>query len=258
MKNSLILARKDFASYFNSWIGTFLIVFFLLISGIFFSFLVISYAKISLEAQRNAFEGVQGLGLTRFIYSSYFINMGAVLMFVVPLLSMRALAEEKRHDTLELLYTYPLSDVEIVWGKLLALVWFFELLFLPTLVYAGLLSFFGGLVQWKVIAMGYLGFWLLGNAYLALGFFISSISESPVLSGIITFGCLTIFWILDWVVGISDGEMAHILSAFSPLSHYKEFALGIFDLSHVVYFCFFNFFFIFLTLRSIEVRNWKG
>ncbi len=258
MKNAFALAKKDFASYFRSWTGPFLFVFFLLISGIFFSFLAISYAKISLEAQKNAYEGIQGLGLTRFVYSSYFLNLGAVLMFIVPLLSMRALAEERRHETLELLYTYPLSDFQIVWGKLIALIWFFQLLFIPTLAYGAVLTVLGGDVQWKVVAIGYLGFWLLGNAYIALGLFISSISDSQVLSGIVTFGVLTIFWILDWVTSITDGTLSKILSAISPLAHYREFAFGIFDLSHVVFFMLFNFYFVFLTLRSVEVRNWKG
>jgi ABC-2 type transport system permease protein len=141
MKNTLILAQKDLASYFRSWVGTFLAAFFLLISGIFFAVLVISYAKISLDAQRTAFEGVQGLGLTRFIYSSFFLNLGAVMMFLVPMLTMRAIAEERRHDTLELLYTYPLSDAQIVMGKFLALSAFFIMLLLPTLIYTAVLKF---------------------------------------------------------------------------------------------------------------------
>lgn len=258
MSNSLTLAKKDFASYFRSWIGPALYVFFLLISGIFFSFLVISYAKISLDAQKNAYEGVQGLGLTRFVYSSYFLNMGAVLMFIIPLFSMRAIAEERRQETLELLYTYPLSDFQIVGGKLIALIWFFCILLLPTAGYAAILHFLGGQIQWKVVMVAYLGFFLLGSAYISLGLFISSISDSQVLSGIITFGVLTIFWILDWVTGITDGTLSKILAAISPLAHYREFSFGIFDLGHAVFFILFIFYFVFLTLRSVEVRNWKG
>jgi ABC-2 type transport system permease protein len=258
MKNMLVLAWKDFSSHFRSWVGAFLVAFFLLIAGIFFAVLVISYAKISLDAQRNAFEGVQGLGLTRFIYSSFFLNLGAVLMFLVPLLTMRSIAEERRHDTLELLYTYPLSDAQIVLGKFLALEAFFIMMLLPTLIYTGVLKFLGADIQWQVVAMGYLGFWLLGNAYLAMGLFISSLSDSQVLSGILTFGLLTVFWIMDWVVGVTDGTVAQVLSSISPLSHYREFAFGIFDFSHLIYFLFFNFYFLFLALRSVEVRNWKG
>ena len=258
MKNAFILARKDFMSYFNSWTGALIAAFFLLISGIFFSVLVLSYAKISLNAARNAYEGVQGLGLTRFVFSSFFLNMGAVLIFLVPFLSMRSFAEERKQETLELLYTYPLSDFEIVWGKFLGLVWFFEALLLPTLVYFFLAYVLGGKLDWGPVLMGYLGFWFLSNAYFALGLFVSSITSSPVLSAIVSFAFLVIFWVLDWITGIADGKVAQFLAALSPLDHYQEFALGVLDLSNVMYFIFFNLFFLFLTLRSIETRNWKG
>jgi ABC-2 type transport system permease protein len=220
--------------------------------------LVLTYSKLSLDASQNDYQGVQGLGLTRFIFSSFFINLGVLLMFLVPLLSMRAFAEERKQETLELLFTYPLSDFEIVWGKFLGLVWFFELLFLPTGLYLVVMKSFGAEFDWGPIAMGYLGFWLLGNAYLSLGLFVSSCSENPVVSAIVTFSSLVLFWVLDWVAVISNGPWGKFFSSLSPLSHYQEFGLGILDLSNVVYFSFFTLYFLFLTLRSIEVRNWKG
>ncbi len=258
MRNAFVLARKDFASYFRSWAGVFIAVFFLLLSGIFFSLLVMTYAKISIDAAKQAYQGVQGLGLTRFVFSSFFLNLGVVLIFIVPILSMRSFAEERKQQTLELLWTYPLSDFEIVWGKFLALVWFFELLFLPTVLYVPVIAHLGGKLDWGPIAVGYLGFWLLGNAYLALGLFVSSIAETPTVSAIVTFGCLIIFWILDWVPAVTDGKWSLFFAALSPLSRYHEFTLGVLDLSHVVYFCLFFLYFIFLALRSIEMRNWKG
>lgn len=258
MRNAFGLAKKDYGAYFRSWTGPVVFVFFYLLAGIFFSVLVISYAKISIEAQNNAAQAVQGLGMTRFIFSSFFLNMGSVLLFLVPILSMRAFAEERKHESLELLFTYPLSDFEIVWGKYLGMVWFFELLSLPTLIYAGVVYWLGGELDWRTVLSGYLGFWMLGNAYLALGLFVSSLSESPVLSGLATFGALTLFWVLDWATGVADGFWAHLLSSISPLTHYRDFALGIIDLSHIAYFVFFNLYFLFLTLRAIETRNWKG
>lgn len=258
MKNALVLAKKDFLSYFNSWTGSLVAVFFLLITGIFFSVLVLSYAKISLNAARNAYEGVQGLGLTRFVFSSFFLNMGSVLIFLVPFLSMRAFAEERRQDTLELLYTYPLSDFEIVWGKFLGLVWFFEALLASTIFYFFVAYALGGQLDWGPVISGYLGFWFLSNAYFSLGLFISSISSTPVISAIASFASLIVFWVLEWITGIADGKAAKFLAALSPLDHYQEFALGVVDLSNVVFFIFFNLFFLFLTLRSIETRNWKG
>ncbi len=257
MKNSLTLARKDFASYFHSWTGVFLSFFFLLVAGLFFIFLVISYAKISMNAAQNGFQGMEGMALTRFVFGSFYSNLSVLLIFLVPILSMRALAEERRHDTLELLFTYPLTDLEIVWGKLLGMVWFLEFLFLPTLLYAAVLFRLGGELDWGPVLMGFLGFWFLGTGYLTLGLFISSIAESPVVSAVVTFGALILFWILDWAVGVSDGGLGRVLSAISPLSHYREFTAGVLDIKNVAYFLFFHFFFLFLTLRAVETRHWK-
>ncbi|MCI0532046.1 MAG: ABC transporter permease subunit [candidate division Zixibacteria bacterium] len=258
MKNAFVLAVKDMASYFHSWVGVLVFVSFFLIAGVFFSFLVLSYARISFEAARNAYEGIEGLGLTRFVFSSFFLNLGSILIFLMPLITMRSFAEERRSQTLELLYTYPFSDFEIVWGKFLGMVWFFEILVLPTAGYILVLRWLGAQIDWGPILIGYLGFWLLGNAYISLGLFVSTLSESQVVSAIVTFSCLTVFWMLDWVTGLADGRWAHLIAALSPLGHYREFSLGILDLSNVVYFCFFHFFFLFLALRSIESRNWKG
>lgn len=258
MKNAFVLARKDFVSYFHSWTGVLLFFFFLVIAGLFFSLLVLSYAKISLDAARQAFQGVEGLGLTRFVFGSFFINLAVILIFLVPLLSMRAFAEERRHETLELLFTYPLSDFEVVWGKFLGMVWFFEFLMLPTLVYVFVIHKIGGALDWGPLFTGYLGFWLLGMAYLSLGLFISSIAESPMVSAVITFSLLLLFWVLDWAVGVSDGAFAKALAGISPLGHFREFTVGILDLKNLFYFLFFQFYFLFLSLRSIETRNWKG
>ncbi len=258
MKNSFVVAKKDLVSYFQSWTGVLLCFFFFLIAGLFFSLLVLSYAKFSLNAARQAFEGVEGMGVTRFVFGSFFINMAIVMIFLIPLLSMRAFAEERRYQTLELLYTYPLSDFEIVWGKFLGMVWFFELLLVPTLIYVAVVAKLGGAPDLGPVLIGYLGFWLLGTAYLSLGLFISSISESPIVSAVLTFSFLIVFWLLDWAVSVSDGPVSHFLSAVSPLTHYRDFTVGVLDLSHVVYFMFFHFFFLFLTMRSIETRNWKG
>ena len=258
MKNSFALARKDFSSYFNSWTGVLLSFFFLLVAGLFFVFLVMTFAKMSMNAAHDGFQNVEGLALTRFVFGSFYTNLSVLLIFVVPILSMRALAEERRQETLELLFTYPLSDIEIVWGKLLGMVWFLEFLFVPTLLYAAVLFRLSGELDWGPVLMGFLGFWFLGTGYLTLGLFISSVAESPVVSSVITFGVLILFWILDWAVSATDGTLAHVLASISPLSHYREFTVGVIDIKNIAYFLFFHFFFLFLTLRSVETRHWKN
>lgn len=258
MKNAFAIARKDFSSYFNSWTGAFLSFFFLIVAGLFFTFLVISFGKISMEAARDGFQNVEGLSLTRYIFSSFYINLSVLLIFIVPILSMRSMAEERRQDTLELLFTYPLSDFQIVWGKLLGMVWFLEFLIVPTLLYIPILYHFGGELDWGPIVMGFIGFWLLGTAYLTLGLFISALSENPVVAAAATFGVLVLCWVLDWAVSVSDGTVARVLGSISPLGHYREFTVGVVDVRNIAYFIFFNFFFFFLTLRAVETRHWKS
>ncbi len=257
MRKAFALARKDANAYFQSWAGAFAFAFFFLVAGILFSIVVMTYSKISLDVSKG-YQETQGLGLTRFIWGSFFANIGAVLIFLAPILSMRAFAEERKQQTLELLFTYPLSDFDIVSGKFLGMVWFFEALFLPTLAYTALLHWLGVEPDWGPVLVGFLGFWLLGLAYLSLGLFVSSLTDNPVVSAIVTFGLLLVFWVLEWVVSIADGPSARLLALLSPLNHYQEFTVGILDLSNVVYFVCFQLYFIFLAMRSIEARNWKG
>ena len=258
MKNAWTLARKDSAAYFHSWTGVILLTLFSFVAGMFFLIPFSTYAKISIQASAEAYAGLKGFSPSRFIFSSFFLNFGNVLVCIIPFLSMRAFAEERSLQTLELLFTYPLSDVEIVCGKFLGMIRFFFFLIAPTLVYLLLLRWAGAELEWGVIIAGYSGLFLLGTSYLSLGLFISSISANQVVSAMVTFTLLLAFWILDWVSGLMDGSSAHFFSALSPFGHYRDFTLGIVDRSDIAYFIFFNLYFLFLALRSIEVRNWKG
>lgn len=258
MKNMLAVAAKEARSFFNSWSGVLVFFFFYLVAGIFFSLGVLSYARISMESLKEGYQTIEGLGLTRFVFSGLFLNLSAFLLFLVPFMTMRSLAEERKLQTLELLYTYPLSDFDITVGKFLGLVWIFELLFLPTLGYLWIVHLLGGVFDWGPILTAYLGFWLLGNAFLSLGLFVSSLTENQVVSAVVTFALLLVIWMLEWVGTAVGGHGAVFLKALSPFAHYRDFTIGVLDLSHVAYFLMFHFFFLFLTMRSIETRHWKS
>jgi len=92
------------------------------------------------------------------------------------------------------------------------------------------------------VSLGFLGFWLLGAAYLAAGVFISSLTKNPIVSALGTFSVLLVFWISDWVDDVATGPWVRIFSELSPLAHYKNFTLGILDVQDLVYFGFFFFF----------------
>ncbi len=258
MRKVLTIARKEFSSCFHSWLGVLMAALFFLASGIFFVILVLSYSKISMNPQQYGLSNFSGINQTQYIFGSFFSNLSIMLLFLVPILTMRSFAEEKRQETLELLFTYPLSDFEIVIGKQLGILLFFGVLLLPLSGYLAVFRWIGGEFDWGPVSLGFLGFWLLGAAYLAAGVFISSLTKNPIVSALGTFSVLLVFWISDWVDDVATGPWVRIFSELSPLAHYKNFTLGILDVQDMVFFGFFFFYFLFLTLRSIETRNWKS
>ena len=257
MKKALIIARKDLSSYFYSWLGILIFVSFFAVTGVLFSVLMTSYARISADAIRNAYQNVESLQMTPFIFGSFFLNLGIIVMFLVPLISMKSFAEERNQQTTELLFTYPLTDFDIVFGKFFGLIWFMGLLLLPTLGYLCIYLWLGGNLDIGPVFSGYIGLVLLTCAFLALGLFVSSLTGNTVISALTTFSFLTLLWSLEWIAAITDGKWTHVIRYFSPLSHYREFTFGILDLSHIAYFVFFMLYFLFLSMRSVETRNWK-
>lgn len=258
MNKILTIARKEISGCFHSWLGVLMSVFFFLASGIFFVILVLNYVKISMNPQQFGLTNLSGINQTQYIFGSFFSNMSIMFLFLVPILTMRSFSEEKRHETLEILFTYPLSDVEIVAGKQLGILGFFGILLLPLWGYLAVFHGIGGEFEWPPVLLGFLGFWLLGSAYLSAGVFISSLTKNPMVSALGTFSVLLIFWIFDWVTDVASGPWARLFAELSPLGHYKNFTLGILDVQDLVFFGFFFFYFLFLTLRSIETRNWKS
>lgn len=258
MRAAWAILGKDFASYSRSWTGVLTGFAFLLLSGIFFTIFLLGYAQLSMEAARRAYEGIEGVSLTCFIVGGFTMNLGVLFLFLTPLLAMRSLAEEKRMGTLELLYTYPLTDFQIVLGKYLALLGQLLLLYLPTLAYLVVIRMVGAKFDWGVVVAGSLGFFLLGASFLAIGLFFSSLTEHQILAASLTFIFLLGVWVLEWFTGLLPGAWGAWLAQLSPLNHYRDFSLGLIDLRDVTFFLSAIAFFFFLSLRVVETRNWKG
>lgn len=258
MMKALFLARKDISSFFHSWMGVLVYTLFIVMTGVFFFMLLSGYQRLSMEVARGLVSEVDHVSLTQFIFGSFFMNLGTLFVLLVPVLSMRAFSEEHKHQTLELLFTYPLSDYDIVAGKFAGLVWFLFLLILPSAGYVGFLHWAGVSLDWGMIVAGYCGLLILGVSYLALGLFVSALTDNPVVTALVTFGCLALLNGADWLGLTLEGRTSRLIQFFSPLGHFRDFTLGVIDLNHTVYFIFFCLYFLFLTLRVIESRNWKG
>ncbi|MCR4435301.1 MAG: ABC transporter permease [Clostridiales bacterium] len=183
-------------------------------------------------------------------------SMALVLLFIIPILTMRALAEERKNGTEVLLVTSPVSVWGIVMGKFLAALFMLLVMVVITFIYPLILVAFGGALTVQLVG-GYIGFILMGASCIAVGIFASSLTENQVVAAVIGFISLLTMWLIDFIANFSGGLFAQILQWFSIISRYNDFSRGILSLSPVVYYLSFIGVFLFLTVRVIEKRRWS-
>ncbi len=186
-----------------------------------------------------------------------FSDMRLCLLLTLPFITMRLFAEERKLGTVELLYTYPLRDGEILGGKFLASVVIFLMMLTLTLLYPVYTYSIHAFPLFPLFA-GYVGLFLIGCAFIAAGLFVSSLCESQVVAGIVTIVLLLFFWILNWNEAAFETGTLDALRMFSLFDQFSGFAKGVIDLYHLTYFLFFITFFLYLTQRSMEARKWTG
>jgi ABC-2 type transport system permease protein len=183
------------------------------------------------------------------------IRLGMLL--TIPFITMRQFAEERKLGTVELLYTYPLRDSEILGGKFCASALIFLMMLALTLLYPCYIYSIHAFPLFPMVA-GYFGLVLLGLAFIAAGLFISSMCESQVIAGIATIVFLFSLWILNWNEAAFESNTLDVLRMLSLFDQFNGFAKGVIELYAVTYFTFFTIFFLFLTMRSMEARKWTG
>lgn len=231
----LAIFIKEVKSYFYSPIAYILIGLFTLLTSIFFwPNLIYQYAD---------FNGVLS-------------TMGFILLFIVPILTMKILAEDRKNGTEVLLLTSPVSLTSIVIGKYLASLFVFLVMTGITLIYPMVLLAYGGPFTAQLVG-GYVGFILLGASFISVGVFASSLTENQVIAVVIAFVSLLIMWVAGSLVGIIGGFASKVLGWFSLISRYEDFNRGILGLSPIIYYLSFIAVFIFLTIRVIEKRRWS-
>lgn len=226
---------KEVKSYFYSPMAYILIGLFMLLTSIFFL--------------PNLLYGVGS-------FTNGLSNMGFILLFIVPVLTMRILAEDRKNGTEVLLITSPASITSIVAGKYLAACFVFIIMTVLSFIYPIVLLAFGATFTVDLIG-AYIGFILLGMTYIAVGVFASSLTESQVVAVIIGYVSLLLMWLSDSLASMVGGFASKILGWFSLLSRYEDFTRGILGLSPVVYYLSFILVFLFLTVRVIEKRRWS-
>lgn len=255
MKNIWSICKKEIKTYFTSPIAYVAITVFLVLVGFFFYSLILWFNSQSLQMARNPYS-YQQLNINQMVYSPLFHNISIILLLMIPLLTMRLFSEEKKLQTDELLYTSPLSINQIILGKYFASL----LVLLVMLALSGILSIFTfayGNPEIAPLLSGYLGLFLMGAAFIAVGIFFSSLTENQVVSAILTFGTLLLFWILNWASYSAGGVWRDVLNYLSFFQHFDDLTRGILDTTDIVYYLSFSFFGLFLTHSVIQSRRWR-
>lgn len=255
MRNVLAIAGRELRAYFASPIAYFVIGLFAFIFGWFFS------AILSIFAQQSAAAGPMGMSqpmnVNQMMIRPLLLNTSVVFLMVLPMITMRTFAEEKRSGTFELLLTSPLTDFQIVMGKYLGALGLYAVILLVSLVDVSFLFVFGN-PEWKQIATAYLGLLFMGGSFLSIGLFFSSVTKNQIVAVMLTFAVLLFLWVIDWVADSAGPTVRAIVSALAVTEHFNDFSKGVIDTQHVVYYLSFITFGLFLTAKSVDSERWRG
>jgi ABC-2 type transport system permease protein len=254
MRNIWVIAKKEINSYFASPIAYLLMTMFAVIFGFFF-WNVLGYfvfASIQQQAGGRSFP----MNVNEQIIRPLLSNVSVIGLFLIPLITMRLFAEEKRSGTIELLLTSPVTDIQILTGKWLAAM----LMYVSMLLVAGLnflFLFAYGQPDWRPMLVGFLGLVLQAGGLLALGLFISTLTKNQIIAGAATFGVCLLLWVMEWVSGYESAGWARVIAYFSIVSHFESFAKGVLDSKDIIFYLSVTFFGLFLTARSLESVRWR-
>jgi ABC-2 type transport system permease protein len=252
----LALYRREIAYYFQSPVAYAVISIFVMLSGYFFYNLLGYFNLSSIQAMQSPLQA-RSLSLTLSVLQPMFGNMSAALLLLLPLLTMRLFAEERRSGSAELLFTYPVSDWDVILGKFLAAATVYFVMLAMTVPAVSLLYYFSTPETGAVVS-GYLGLFLMGLTFLAMGIFFSALSDSQLVAGAATFGCGLLFLIVGWITPFVSTASAAVLNELSIVRHLDGFSRGVIDTNDLVFYANITVFFLFLCARVLESARWRS
>jgi ABC-2 type transport system permease protein len=255
VSNIIAIAQKELRGYFASPIGYILVGFFALLFGYFYFAMLAFFERQSMQMMMQ--QGGGTLNINQMLVGPVFSNSTVIMLFVFPLITMRTYSEEKRSGTIELLLTSPITDWQIIVGKFAGAMLLYVAMLSVTLIPMGVLFIYGN-PEWKPIATGYLGLLLMGGAFLSLGLFISSLTKNQIVAAMATFGVFLMLWVINWIASFVGPTGQQVLSALSITEHFDDFAKGIIDTRHLIYYLSFISFGLFLTAKAVDAERWRG
>ena len=255
MRNVLAIAEKEIRSYFASPIAYILIGLFSLLFGWFFYVYLMAFVQQS--EQMMQFGGGAGANVNQMMIRGLFQNTAVIILFVMPMITMRTYSEEKRSGTIELLLTSPLTDLEIILGKFIGALTLYASMLLVTMLYMAILFKIGN-PEWRPLVAGYLGLLLMGGCFLSIGLFLSSVTKNQIVAAFLTFATFLMLWIINWLGESSSQTTRDVLNYLSITDHLDDFTRGVIDTKHLVYYITFISFGLYLTMRSVDTERWRG
>jgi ABC-2 type transport system permease protein len=258
MRNVLTIAGRELRSIFSSPIAYVVLTGFLLLGGWFFFNLLARFnllVSMYSNFQGNA-EAAQRLNVNEFVLGPLLHNLSVVLIILVPMITMRSFAEEKRAGTYELLLTSPVSIWEIVLGKFLGAAGFVSVMVALTLIYGAILAAYGN-PEVGIMASGYLGLWLLALSFVAIGLFASSLTENQIIAAVTGLVLMMLFFVVGWAADTAGEPLGAILRYLSITDHSSDLIRGVVDTKTLVYFASMIVGWMFLTQRSVESIRWR-
>ena len=255
MRNVLLICRKELKGYFASPIAYLLMAFFGLIFGFGFYTATRDMMKFSMQSQMMGQQ--QPMNVNDQIIRPLLGFASTIALFLIPMITMRLFAEEKRSGTIELLLTSPIKDIEIIVGKWLGAMLLYLCVLGMSMIDIAMLYAWGK-PDLKPVLVAYLGLILQGGALLAIGAFISTTTKNQIIAGGVTFFVCLLLWLLSWFTAYDNSAPAQVVNYISIVTHFENFSKGVLDSKDVVFYFSMIFFALFLTSRSMESLRWRS
>lgn len=265
MRKIVTVMQKELSIYFRTVIGySCLAGFSLLLGTMFLQYLqgFVFQSQTYLKARNTSL--LASLNLNELVIAPTYYNALFLFLFVVPFLTMRLLAEEKRMKTFELLMTTPVTPFQMVLGKYLASLMMIAAICVLALVHPLILSRFatdgagtGSGIEWSSVLTGVAGVFLMGAAFAAFGLFASSLTESPIVAAFLTFVGLLVWWLMGWGAQAAEGWQRDLLAYLSPPTHVEGAIRGLLVTEDLVFFATAIATWLFLCHRVVESHRWR-
>jgi ABC-2 type transport system permease protein len=253
------ICKRELLSFFVSPVAYLVLTGFFLLAGYFF-FNMLGYFNLAIEryAQMAQLMGGQqpAPNLNQWVVEGYYQTLLVVLVFLVPFLTMRLIAEEKKKGTFELLVTSPLSVFDIVIGKFLGVSIFLLVMILAAFMFPLLLIVFGNPEVAPIIS-GILGVTLCSLAFASIGIAVSALTENQIIAGVSGMVILLLFYVIHSPADSLGGVTGEVLRYISPVLQVQDLLKGVVSLKAIVYFMSVIIFGLFLTQRALEAQRWR-